>query len=198
MDPDEKRLPPGAPLEPFREGVVHGLGVALRGQVSHRVDGAPGAFVIDVESLCDAEAAIEDEGADEGCGLIALLIEDLGQGLLFFGKAVGAVVANAVDGRVVAGHDRSVRGQRQWNRRSRPREVDPAPGKAVELRRGDLLRAVAAQGVGPQRVDRDQQEICLRFGGGCLGHRGEPNAAKEESSSSRRSTTSPACHFHAI
>ena len=139
VDPGKERLPPSAALEPTREGVVHGVGTAFRGQVFLSIDVAPVALVIYVESLREPEVAIQDEGADERGGLITVFVENFSQRQLILGKAVGPVVANAVDGGVIAGHDRSVRGQRQRNRCSGPREVDTAPGQTVEVRCGTFF-----------------------------------------------------------
>jgi hypothetical protein len=69
------------------------------------------------------------------------------------------VVADAVLERLTPRQDRCVRGARERHRHRHRLEDAPCGRHPVEHRRGGGFRAVRADAVGPQRVDRDQQHV---------------------------------------
>ncbi len=81
-----------------------------------------------------------------------------------------AVVANAVDGRHRAGHDRDVRRQRQRHGRARVEELPPALCERVDIRHQSTPEPVSTE-----CVDRDEQNVRAR---GRTGSRCGPPAAE--------------------
>ena len=102
---EERPLPVGA--EPL-EGLVH----HLRARTLDRVHAGHVAELLEVElvevaveALSDAPAPVEDEGANEAAGAVALVLEDLGQGHLLVAQVEAAVVSHSVPGGEGAGHE---------------------------------------------------------------------------------------------
>ena len=87
-----------------------------------------------VESLVDAPLAVEDECGDEPAGREPLLLQHLGQRLLFGRQEEPAVVAHAMFGREPAGEHARVRRQRERRARHRLREARALTGEPIEGR----------------------------------------------------------------
>ena len=155
---DEREEPAAAHgLDPARR---RGDGVAA-GPLRHH-EGRPRlrpaeAVVVDVEAAREAEARVEDEGADEGPRAPAGAAQDRRQRRRRLREAEAAVVAHAVRGRQPTREDVGVGRQRHDVVGARGLEPHAARGEAVDPRRARVLATVAAEGVGAQRVDRDEQ-----------------------------------------
>ncbi len=119
--------------------------------------------VVDVEAPADAEPGVDREGRDESRRGESSGFQDLGQRPPFRREVV-AVVADAVGRRVDARQDRAVRRQGQRGRAVDPGEADALAGQAVEVGCRGLRVAVAAEAVGPGRVERDQENVVFRRG----------------------------------
>ena len=106
--------------------------------------------------LDKAELAFQDHGADE-CGRL----EPGGAHLLGERRKIrfepeDQIVANTVLGWIESRHQRGVRGQRERCRREHRFEAHPFSCDAVQRRGVRSFSAVAAQPIGPQRVDADE------------------------------------------
>ncbi len=113
------------------------------------------------EALLEPPSAVEDEGGDEGAGLVAPGGEHLGQGRLVVAEGRVAVDPDAVVGRIHPGHDRGVGRERQRRGRGRLLEEDAPAGDGVQVRRRYAGVAVAGQMVGPGRIEGDQDDVRL-------------------------------------
>jgi len=115
-----------------------------------------------LESLDQAEAPVQRKGGDEGAG------GKPGPGQAFGQRRraevdADAVVPRAVPGGVPAGHDARVRGQRDRRSGVCAREPRTARRQAVHCRRSRGRVAIHTHAIGPQRVDRDEEQV-LRSG----------------------------------
>ena len=97
VDPGEERASRAPALEPGERGIRHVVGRAL--DRAGRERGAAArlhAIVVDVESLVEAVARVEDEGGDESGGLVPAAPQALGQRRLPGPQAVLGVEPHAV------------------------------------------------------------------------------------------------------
>jgi hypothetical protein len=102
--------------------------------------------------------------------------------------AITGVVAHAVLVRIAARENAGVRGERDHRVRVRELEARTAGGEAIEIRRRRPA-AVAAEGIGTQRVDGDEQDVAVgRRGDGRAG-RAEPPPAEAGDGSVRDGTS---------
>ena len=113
------------------------------------------------ESLVQAPAAVEDEGRDEGPGIVSPAREDLGEGGLRPADGGIPVDPDAMIGRIHPGHDRGMRGQGQRRGGSALFEQDAAAGQGVQDGRPHAWIAVAGQVVGACRVHGDDDDVGL-------------------------------------
>ena len=97
---------------------------------------------------------------EEGRGVIARPVEELGEGGEVVGEAV-AVLGDPVGARIEPGQDRGERGPGGGPLRHRPVEPDAGGEEGVHPRARRLARPVAVgpQVVGAERVDREQQHV---------------------------------------
>ena len=117
--------------------------------------------VVDVEAGVQPEARVQRKRADEGARRVAGLLEQRGDRRRARGEPVAAVLAHAVLVRVFARQDAGVRGQRERRLRVREGEAHAFRGEPVERGRARGA-AVAAERVGAERVDRDEQDVLAR------------------------------------
>jgi hypothetical protein len=138
---------------------AHRLGA---GPLGHRE--SPGRLrasqpvVVDVEAPVETEPGIERERADEGPGLPALLSQDRGEGGPVGGETEARVVADAVVQRVLAREQVGVGGKGDDVVGVGRLEAHALRGQAVDPGRAGVRAAVAAERVGAQRVDGDEQD----------------------------------------
>lgn len=159
MDPEEER--PGVVLqaEPGERPVHHVAPRPLRLQGDAGVGIAGDLVVIHLEALVEPEAAVEHEGADEGARAVPLLGKHGRQGALVRRVGAEAVVAQPMVGRQQAGEDAGVgrQGQRHLGRRAG--EADALGRQAVQPGGYGVAVSIAAQVVGPYRVQGHQDEV---------------------------------------
>ena len=122
--------------------------------------------VIDVEAPLQAEAGIQGKSPDEGARGISLGLEVAGHGRAFRGESGLGILADAVIKRSHARQDVGMGRQGGRVVGEGPLEEDAPRGQVVDRGRRGAARGVAAQPVGPQGVDRDEEDMGLRGPGG--------------------------------
>ena len=158
---------PGEPAGAFvradpiaREG-HHGCRRPLGHDELSRVARFPESIVVDVEPLIQAETRVQRKGGDEGTGRVTSLLENRRERTCARREPIAAVLADAVDVRILTGENARVRWQRKDGLRMRKREADAFARKPVE--RGRRCRAaVRAERIRAQCVDRDEENILSR------------------------------------
>ena len=129
--------------------------------------------IVAIEADPQAESAVEREAADERRGRETCRLESCGRRRLAGRVAIARVVADAVLVRVAAAQDRGVRRQRDHRMCVRKSEAGTARGQPVQIGRRRPA-AVRSQCVGPQGVDRDEEDVAIGIGGEREGVRPEP------------------------
>ena len=148
--------------------------------------------VVDLEALVEAEFAIQHVGAQFRRGEVAALAEDLGQRHVVVAQLKRAVVPDAVDERIDAGHQAGVGGQRDRRRRHAVLEQRALGGEAIDVGRGPLRVTVTAEMIGAGRVQRDQQDVEVRPRGPVPAGGAGASACPQASDSVSRSRPAPA------
>ncbi len=115
--------------------------------------------VIAVEALVEPETAVEHDRGDESLGVEADGLQAFGEGHRSGAQGVGAVVANPVRGWKEPRQDRRVGGQSNRCGRHRVAAAHAGGCQAVEIGRARRSVAVAAQPVGSQGIDGDEQDV---------------------------------------
>ncbi len=115
--------------------------------------------VVPVETLVQPEPRVQNEAADERRGLVPVRPETLGQRRVLLAQTVDAVVENAVAGGRKPGQDGSVRWQGDRHACHRVGEQDAAAAERVDERGLGLIVAIASEPVGPDGVERHEQEV---------------------------------------
>ena len=192
VDPQE----PGSGRSAFQPGPCGGRG-QVRGPL--HVGRAPPVVavrevvVVHVEPAGEAEAPVQRETGDEGRRPVSRVVKGLGQGRDRVRQDVIAVVAYPVAKRREAGQDRGVRRRRERHLCDRGREARAAGRERVEHRGGGAGVSVAAQVVGAEGVDRDEQDI----GPGCgRGSGTRPRARAGDRRAQDRDTHEPPAPGH--
>jgi hypothetical protein len=128
------------------------------------------AVGVDVEAAVEAGLPLEHDRGDEGPGREAALAKELGQERNCGDHRRGDVVADGVLGGQEASEDRNVGGARERDVGRGLHGERALGGDAIETRRLDVARSVAAEAVGAQGVDRDDHDVArrLRRGGRAL------------------------------
>ena len=182
VDPQEERAAVRGRVHPPQDGVRRRVGEALDVQRAARVVALRQVVVVHVEGAVEAEAAVQREARHERRRAVARLAEVLGGGPHVRRQRVTSVVPDAVGEGHRPGEDRRVRGSRERHVRDRGREAGAPCGEAVEGRRQCGRAPVAADVVGPQRVDRDQQHVRPAAGrrGGRTGGRRPPAGGQRQ------------------
>ncbi len=153
---------------PFRLQDVAGLRIALD------------LVVVDLEARLEAEAVVEHEGAEEGAGAVAGAGEQGGEGRGLRTERAHPVVAQAVVGGQQSREQARMRGERERHRRGGVGEPHPLAGQPVEPGGHRLAVAVAADVVGADGVQSDQNEVWVT-GGALARAAGDPeNEEREE------------------
>ena len=116
-------------------------------------------IVVHVEPAREAEAPVQREPGDEGRRPVPRVVEGLGQGGDGLGQHEVAVVAHAVAKRGEPGEDRGVRRCRERHVGDRGREARAAGGQRVEDGGRGAGVTVAADVVGAEGVDGDEQDV---------------------------------------
>ena len=119
-------------------------------------------IVVDVEAACESESAAQRKSGDEGRGLVARGTKPFGERRHRLVEHEFGIVADAMARGSQPGEQRRVRGQRQRRVCHGVGEPDAAAGERVEGRRGGVAIAVAAEVIGPQRVDGDHDDVGRR------------------------------------
>ena len=159
VDPGEELLRLHA-LQPLEREVHHLVALLLDGaEVHDLVLREVEAVGVVVEALVEAPPRVEHPGADEGAGRVAARLHPLGERRRLLLDEEAAVVADAVLRGDEPGEDRRVRGKRQRHRGRGLLEEDALGGDRVDVRGVDAPEAVAAQSVGAQRVERDDDDV---------------------------------------
>ena len=159
---------------------------------------SPQPVVVDVEAPVEPEPGIEREGADEGPGAPAPLLENRGEGGPLGREAEARVVVNAVAQGVLAGEQVGVGGQGHDVVRPGRLEANALGGQAVDPRRPRVAPAVAAERVRAEGVDGDDQDaepgIALHAGGAprAPGERGEAGDGRDRHDGGDEANPAPA------
>ncbi len=163
MDPQVERTLAAVRLpEPRQRGVHRRARGALDGcQIPVLDSRVVERVVVGLMPLADAPARMEDIGRDEPRGVIAVREKTLREGRGVFSEHEAAVVAYGVVGRIEAGEEGTVRGQRQRDLGHRTLEQHPL---ACESRGRNRLErpAVGSNVVTSQGVDRDNDHVGVR------------------------------------
>ena len=140
---------------------------ALR--VAHRArDPIPHPIVVGLEAPGEAEAPVEHQRADDGRRGVSGIAHALGESRNPLVKAMDRVVAHAVGRWVEPRHQRGMGRKRQRCRGEGRGEANARRGEGVQVGGMGARRAIAADVIGPQGVDRDQ-EYPIRRGAGRRG-----------------------------
>ena len=121
-------------------------------------------IVVDVEPAVQAEARVEDEGADERARPVAGALEHGGQRRQLRAEPKQAVGAEAVHRRRHGRQDGCVRGKRQRRGAVRAREPEAFGCELVEVRGEAGAAAERADPIEAQRVDRDEEHVAAAAG----------------------------------
>jgi hypothetical protein len=132
--------------------------------------------VVDVEVPVEAESGIQGEGPDERAGGVSGGLEVAGHGREIRREFRFGVLADPVKERRHPREDVGVGRQRRRIVGEGPFEADAPRGQGVDRRRRRVTRGVAAQPVGAQRVDRDEEDVGA---GGRGGLRQEEDPGRE-------------------
>jgi hypothetical protein len=157
VDEGEGALPAHALQPPTGRGYCLGP-LPLRHQEGRGGLGAPQAVVVDVEAAVQTEARVQGERAHEPSRLPAAGLQQRGERGLGRGEAEPGVVAHAVLQRVTPGEQVRVRRQRHHVVGVGLLEAHASLRQAVDPGRLRALPPVAAEGVGTEGVDRDEQD----------------------------------------
>ena len=177
VHPQEERLLALQTGEPGARGDDDLRGRAL--QVAHLGAGWSLGLAVDVEALVEGEGAVERAGGDDGAGRQPPLARQLGQGARRGGQRRDAIVPQRVPRRQEPGQHRGVGGQRQRRHRAGVVVAHALGGQPVEVRGQPRAAAVAAQRVGPRRVEREQDHAPGRRGtSGAAGRGAGPARAR--------------------
>ncbi len=118
--------------------------------------------VVKIKSLVQTEAVVEHGGTEHGSGGVPLLPQNGGQGRLLRIQPVAAEIVNAAVHGVGAGHHHGVRRQGDGHRSIGVLETGAVGSQGVNVRGARLAVAIAAQVVGPQGVNSNQQQVVRR------------------------------------
>ena len=158
VDPEERRGSPRAG-EPLPRGRHRPCARALLLPPAQPVISAQEAVVVDVEARGEPELRGEGERADEGPRPVAARLEEGGQRVDPPRKAEPGVVAHAVLQRIAPGQDVRVGGKGDDVVGVGALEPHALAGQAVHPGRGRDRVAARPEGVGPQGVDRDENDV---------------------------------------
>ena len=150
----------GVALLQLGQGGVHHLAGA-----PFRLVPRPEGVVVPVEAAIEAVGRVEGEGPDDRHRLVALAAERLGQGRDVVGESEQAVGADSVLRRIEAGEHRGVGGCGEGDRGVRLKEDRTLRGESIQGGGPRRLMAVGSHAIGPQGVDRDQQDVPGTCGG---------------------------------
>ena len=152
-----------------RLGVLDdGLGAAFDASPALPGVGFGGKVVVEIEATIEAGSeclAVEDDGSDEGGGLISLFFEQFSPGDVL-GRERNSEIGDTVDAGQQAGEDGGVRRVGDGAVRERMGEANAVRGDRVDGGSFDLLVSVAGDVVGTQGVDGDEEDVGLAGGGG--------------------------------
>ena len=160
VDPEVEGASAASRLAEPGEGVVHDLSRRPLevGEVAALEPRVVEGIVVGLVALGEAPSRVNDVGADESRGPVAVLAEPLRERRRAGAQHEAAVVANRVVGGEKAREEGRVGGQRQGNLRDRVLEQHPLSRQARGRRRLER-RAVGGQVVAPQRVDGDHDHV---------------------------------------
>ena len=146
----------------------HGLGAAFDAAKAVFTFCFRGEVVVEIEAAIEAGrelVAVENYGADEGAGLVSLLFQELGPGDML-GRERDAEIGDAVHAGQQAGEDGGVRSVGDGTVRKGLGKPDAVSGDGVDGGSLDVLVSVAAEVVGAECVDGDEEDVGLLSGGG--------------------------------
>ncbi len=147
------------------------------------------------EAAVEPEGAMEDESGDERRGVVAGHGKPLGQGGGRRGGQGHAVVDHAVVPGFDPGQESPVRRESQRDGGEGVLETNARAGESIDRRGFHLRGAIAAEPVGAQGVDRDEQHVARRrrCGGAA---REDPCQQQEESSRDGVPNRPQTCRAH--
>ena len=119
--------------------------------------------IIKIKSLIQSKARVQNRGGNHRPRLVPGLLEHRGQRGLQGTEFVAAEIVHAAQHRVGSRQHGRVRRQGHGNDREGTLKARSIRSQAVDVRRLDLLVSVAADMIGAQRVNRDQDHIQRRL-----------------------------------
>ena len=105
---------------------------------------------------------MEVEAADDRRRSVARPLEDCGETRDTVGEMAAEVVPQRVPNRVDAGQDRGARGSSRGGGGIGPTEANAARAESVDRGSGPGAAGVAAEPVGPEAIDGDQEDVGAR------------------------------------
>jgi hypothetical protein len=153
----------GLTRKPLERSFHDYLGFSLPENLPFRLP-AVKFIIINIEALVEPESMVKRKAPDKGCRGIALFLEMLGQRQKVLANDKIAVVVDSVHERSRSQENISVRRKSGRGLGEGSRKQNSMFGEAVDVRSFDVPRAVAAQSIGPQGVDRDQQQVEFSLG----------------------------------
>ena len=142
--------------------------------------------VVKIESLIQSKARIQDCGGDHRSRLIPGLFEDGSERGLKRAKLVAAEIMHPTEHGIGSGQNRGVRGQGYGNDCEGAVETRSVGSEGVDVGRLDLFVSVAADMVGAQRVDRNEDDIQSGLGGRLRGRMKWYKGRQDENQSTKR------------
>jgi hypothetical protein len=133
--------------------------------------------IVDIKAAIEARRSaierVEDQRADEGSRVIALLVKKVGKVREPRGKRDSEII-HVVELWVGAGEDGSVRRRGQRDMRKGVREHDALEGDGVQIRGESALRAEKPHAIGTGCVESNKDDV------GTLNGRGEAEGPDQE------------------
>ena len=122
----------------------------------------PGIFdgvVVEIETPVESEARVQNEGSDEGGGVVPLALEVRRERRETVVEVEPDVVADSMKHRGQAGEERGVRGKRRWGDGRYVLIEDPLRRQPIHVRRSKEGGSVARKVVGAERIDAQEDEV---------------------------------------
>ena len=122
--------------------------------------------VVEVKAAVQSEARIEHRRGHYSARGVAILFQSRSQGRRLRAQTVSAKVVHSVQSRVSPSEDHSVGWQRDRDWSKSALELNPTGSKSIDIGGVNLLISIAAQVIGTERVNCDNDYVRRSFGRG--------------------------------
>ena len=146
-------------LEPIQPAGRDGVRAALDGAELVLLESLAHVIIIEIEALIELELFVQDVRRDHGAGGESLFFQEFGQGDVLLGQEKPAVDAYPVVQGIEPRHHRRVGRQRQGHGRNRFLKNGGVRGKGVQVGGEPGFVPVAAELIGPSRVEGDEEDV---------------------------------------